>query len=340
MDVALEALSANLLRTAGEMVRAVHSAAGFPVYLVRDWEGLRPDDALAWWTPTNLAVVRVSTAIEDPAHVERVVHGRLAVLEQHASGLPLRARTSERETLDISQAVVTTAALIRGARRVPATVTAEGYLSAEAIAHITALLVALRRGDRPSMMRPSERLAGLLIASGLRGPCSDDEARAIHKTWSKLGRAADAVASSRSPLAAVNAAWKWATNSPTRAPPPWILPTPRSVTVRRPRTKVLGTVVSGVLASDELNAKNFAFSPAQLGALAEFTCAKPFIYLDHDRSQPPAAIALDAMYHCHGEEGHHVSILAAALSARGDARLNSDGGFSAGFELVPARRKS
>src|SRR4051812_15796783 len=34
MDVALEALAANLLGAAGEMVRAVHSAAGFPVYLV------------------------------------------------------------------------------------------------------------------------------------------------------------------------------------------------------------------------------------------------------------------------------------------------------------------
>jgi hypothetical protein len=349
VDPVLERIGDGVLRDAADIVLRVHRASGFPLFLVR-WPHLPPDDAIAWWTTSDLAVVRVAGVTNDERILRRRVGARLAVLDQHAAGLPLRALTNDETTLRLSESCVTTAALIRAATLGPAVADA---MPDGATTFIDALAVGLARQDHGGLALPPPRLAALLVAAGLRGGFAASDEPALYRKWNGLSGVVDSIRRS-APIAAANAAWKWATRK--HSVPRWSTPRLRNVAVRAPRVRALGAMASGVLASDDHNAKGFPFTPHLLNQLAEFTRQRPLMYLDHDRSRPPAIVALDAAYHCHkpeegkgkaeldemygchGKEGHHVSILVAARSDEGAARLEAGGGFSVGVDLVPARK--
>jgi hypothetical protein len=348
VDPILERIGAALLRDASAVVARVHRASGFPVFLVR-WPELAPNDALAWWTGCNVAVVRVAEEISDEAIATHRARARLALLEQHAGSLPLRVLTDDERGLRLSEACIVTAALIRASGVVEGAAR-DHLLSAEAASFIRALALALSTSDRQALAHPPIRLAALLVGAGLRGEFPASDVPELHRKWSALARTVTVVRDS-APLAAANAVWKWATQA--RATPRWAMPRLRNADVAMARVKVLGTVAAGVLATDELNEKGFQFTPEQLVGVMEFVRQRPVVYLDHDRSRPPAMIALEAEYHCHGpreetkspvsygceaEVGHHVSILVAARSQEGTARLEAGGGFSVGLELVPVRK--
>lgn len=316
-----------------DLISQVQRATAHPVYLVR-WDELPADEVLAWWTSTSLGVLRVSRAVTDHPEVARRLTTRLALLAEHARGLPLRVATRDALSIEISRSVVETVGMIRSQGHLTLAGTHTSILPARALGHVERLRESLCANTLTHRPDPAVRLAALLVEAGLRGPCSEREATALRKQRPKVRAAVQRILSG-APLAAANIAWKWATQSHEH--PPWIQPVLRRVKINKPRAKTLGEVASGILASDSMNSKGFRFSPEQLARLAASAREKPWLYLDHDRSLPPAGVVLDAEYHCHGSE-HSVSIIVGALNAAGHARLQRGGGFSPGLDLAPMNR--
>lgn len=282
-------------------------------------------------TSTGLAVV----SIEKTADADKVFASLVALIyafEQNALDLPIAARDGDA----LDTACLETAALIRGYDRFVADrQVVPTFLPDRALDAVRDFQCAVELADKAALDHPRLRLGALLAASGATMVPPH-----ILGASSRLIRGIDRTLSGVRQLEPVHAAdtirrWVGRTGNAE-----WIVAENKKARVTRPKVIALGTIVDGVLATDQMNKKGFALTVKHLHEGAALTRRRPFIGREHDRTIPPSLIVIDSHVCCEDEAGtprHKLRAQIAAIDEEGEAQLRLGGGFSVAFDIQTTR---
>ncbi len=325
--MAAETIRVHLLQTVPNEVLAINRASGFPLYLCNDPQ-IPVNEVRFQWTSTGLAVIRINENTNPTQSIKNAAVGRILQLCEIASGSPLSMNTDDFDLLQLSGATVDTIQLLRAFPRYGRhNLNISDFLPPLAVRHVQTLGEQLRAQN--TILDPILRLGAILVEGGL---APDAKLRtSVKRKWPRISRLVSHLIRI-DPVSAATHAWIFATNPPKHGEVTWVMPFRRNVTARRPHAKVLLAIADAIMASTNVNSKGSAFSPEGLISLAQQAKAKPFVYFDHDRSQPPGIVMLDVQYHCHGSE-HLVSGTFGAFTSAAVKRFENGAGLSPAFGM-------
>jgi len=329
-DGLLDLLASNLVPVLPGTILTLQQGSRFPLLLRRDPHIEAPNEVQANWTNTNLAVLHVAASAVDGCVTFRKACARALGLAEHAAGFPIDADGEEDPRiagcLETAVLIRTFGSYISSVRPSSAAQVAD-FLPSAGARLATDLCRALDASDSGALSAPVSRQAALVVAAGVY---KEDYRVNVLQTWPSIAETLAAIRDEVDPITSATRCFRWI--YPGLAPPSWrcIEQDAPKARVTNPQVRAVGSVVEGVLATDQVNRKGTRFTHEQLEAHLAFLRRHRYIYFDHDRSRAPGLVVLGA-HLAHRAERHEIHATVGAVSAAAEERLRRGGGFSVGF---------